>query len=366
MSNVDHLIGKKVMPDSLALWCQKAMVKSGLSESDASIAADVFVAADTRGIFSHGSRQIFPLMKNVKSGRIDPRAVPVKAVDRLSVAILDGKNAMPTTIAVEAMKLAVQKAKNTGMGYVGVRYSNHIGALSYYPLLAAAEGLIGLAMTNTNPWVTVPGGKGPVMGTNPICYAIPTGNDQPIFLDIATSSVAVTRILSLKALGKKLPEKWLVDEHGNPTDDPADFPEKGALLPMGMHKGYGLALLVETLAAMLSGSAFLSGIPDWLNDSPEPVNQGQAFIALDIASLLPKEEFYQNMRKMTAEILDSPKADNAGKIMLPGGIEHEKRKKAFAEGLFLPDYVLVNLLGLAESAGELESFNSLFRAVENF
>jgi len=359
MSNIDHLIGKKTTPDQLAAWCKKAMIKCGLTESDAATAIDVFISADTRGIFSHGTRQIYGLMKNIKDGRINPKASPVLATDQLSVAVLDGQNAMPTTIAVEGMKLAITKAKKTGMGYVGVRNSNHIGALSYYSLMAANEGLIGLAMTNTDPWMTVPGGKGPIMGTNPIAYAIPTGTETPVFLDIATSSVAVTRILSLKALGKKLPDKWLVDEHGAPTDDPADFPEKGALLPMAMHKGYGLALLVETLSAVLSGAAFLSGVNNWTNDNPKPVNQGQSFIALDIASIMPKEEFFQRVREMTDEIRNAPKAASA-EIMLPGDMEHAQREKTLREGLFLPDYVLVTLNKLAEDTDEVQNFSALF------
>ena len=359
-SNIDHLIGKKIMPDQLAAWCKKAMITYGLSESDAATAIDVFISADTRGVFSHGSRQIFGLMKNIKDGRIDTKASPRPVTDHVSVGILDGQNAMPTTIAVEGMKLAIAKAKKTGMGYIGVRNSNHIGALSYYSLMAAHEGLIGMAMTNTDPWMTVPGGKGPIIGTNPIAYAIPTGTGNPIFLDIATSSVAATRILSLKAIGKKLPEKWLVDEDGTPTDDPSGFPEKGALLPMAMHKGYGLALLVETLSAILSGSAFLSGVNCWLNDDPRPVNQGQSFIALDVASLLPKEEFFRRMREMTDEIRNAPKADHAEKILLPGDLEYARHEKSLNEGLFLPDYVLVNLNKLAEETGDTGNFYALF------
>jgi len=115
---------------------------------------------------------------------------------------------MPTTNAVEGMKLAISKAKKTGIAYVGVRNSTHIGALTYYALMAANEGLIGVALTNTDPVMTVPGGKGPIIGTNPIAYAIPTGTDKPVFLDIATSCVAVTRILQLKAVGKKLPDNF--------------------------------------------------------------------------------------------------------------------------------------------------------------
>ena len=361
MSKIDYLLGKKIMPQQLAAWGQKAMEKSGVSQADAAIAIDIFVAADTRGIFSHGTRQLLPLMKIVKDGRINTKAAPQTVLDKLSVAVIDGHDAFPTTIAYEGMKLAIAKAKKTGMGYVTVRHGNHIGAISYYPLMAASEGLIGLAMTNTDPCMTVPGGKGPILGTNPIAYAIPTGNDRPVFLDIATSCVAATKIITTKALGKKLPEKWLVDEHGVPTDDPSLYPDKATLLPMAYHKGYGLAVLVETLCAMISGSAFLSGVNGWLNDNPKPTNQGHAFIAVDIASMTPKEEFFQRMRKMTDEIVNAPKADNAERIFLPGEIEHEKREKSLKEGIILPDFALVNLLGLAESIGDVEGLNALFK-----
>jgi len=360
MSKIDYLLGKKVMPNKLAAWSEKALMKHGVSKSDAAIAADIFVAADTRGIFSHGTRQIFPLMKNVKDGRIDPSAVPKTTVNRTSVAIIDGRNAMPTTIAFEAMRLAIEKAKKTGIGYVTAKNGNHIGAISYYPLMAADEGLIGLAMTNTDPCMTVPGGKKSIIGTNPIAYAIPTGTDRPVFLDIATSSVAVTKIITSRAMGKKLPDKWLLDDHGVPTDDPSGYPEKSTLLPMAFHKGYGLAVLVETLSAVISGAAFLSGVNSWLSEEPKPVNQGHGFIALDIASLTPKEEFFKRLRAMTGEIQNAPKADNADKIFLPGEMEHEKRDKALAEGIVFPDYVLVNLYSLAESINDIEGLNALF------
>ena len=360
MLKIDYLLGKRTKPEQLAAWCLKAMIKSGLSESDAAIAADIFVAADTRGTHSHGTRQILGLMKNVKNGAIDCKAAPAAVLDHISVAIIDGHNAMPTTNAVEGMKLAISKAKKTGIGYVCVKNSSHIGALGYYTLMAAKEGLIGLAMTNTDPVQTVPGGKGPIIGTNPIAYAVPTGNDRPVFLDIATSSVAVTRILQLKAIGKKLPDKWLVDDYGVPSDDPTGFPEKLSLMPMAMHKGYGLAVLVETLSAVISGSAMLSGVLPWINDNSKPANQGHSFIAVDIASMLPKEEFYKRMRTMTEEIRNAKKAVNSDKIFLPGDMEHEKREKALAGGMELPDYVLVNLYGLAESIGDIEGLNALF------
>lgn len=357
---IDDLLGKKASPDSLEAWCRKSMEKSGLGGEDALRAASVFTAADTWGIHSHGTRQIRGLMRNVKDGRIKARARPAAAVDLGAAAILDGHDAMPTTCAIEGMELAMAKAAANGIGYVGVRNSSHIGALSYYALMAAKRGMIGIAMTNTDPWMTVPGGKGPIMGTNPIAYGIPTGDARPIFLDIATSSVAVTKILALKALGKKLPDKWLVDEEGRPTDDPRDYPEKGALLPMAGHKGYGIALLVETLSSVITGAAMLSAVNCWLNDIPKPANEGHAFIALDVGALMPQGTFYERLGKMMAEIKAAPKAGGVDRILMPGEMEHERREKAFREGLVLPDTVLVNLAGLAEDVGDVAGLKALF------
>ncbi|MFZ2635869.1 MAG: Ldh family oxidoreductase [Rectinemataceae bacterium] len=363
MENIDAIINKRVMPAALESWCRKAMEKSGLQANDAARAASVFTSADTWGIHSHGTRQIRGLMLNVKDGRIDPAAKPETTVDWSATAIIDGHDAMPTSCAIEGMELAMAKAAAGGIGYVGVKNSSHIGALSYYSLMAAKRGMIGVAMTNTDPWMTVPGGKGPIMGTNPISYGIPTGTDKPIFLDIATSSVAVTKILALKAMGKMLPDKWLVDEHGVPTDDPKDYPEKGALLPMAGHKGYGIALLVETLSSVITGAAMLSGVNCWLNDTPKPANEGHAFIAIDIAKLMPKGLFFKRLAEMTDEIKRAPKADGMEKIFMPGEIEHGRREKAEREGLTLPDYVLVNLESLAKDIGDVAAFHSMFFSI---
>jgi ureidoglycolate dehydrogenase (NAD+) len=360
MTAIEHLLTKKAAPEGLEAWCVQAMVKSGLDRDDAEKAASVFTSADTWGVHSHGMRQIRGLMKNVKDGRIDPKAKPEIAIDLGAAAILDGRNAMPTTCAIRGMELAMEKAAAQGIGYVGVKNSSHIGALSYYSLMAVKRGMIGVAMTNTDPWMTVPGGKGPIMGTNPISYAIPTGTDRPIFLDIATSSVAVTKILALKALGKKLPDKWLVDERGQPTDDPKDYPGKGALLPMAGHKGYGIALLVETLSSVLTGAAMLSQVNCWLNDIPKPANEGHAFIAIDIGRLMPRATFYERIDAMMAEIKRSPKAEGVEKIFMPGEMEQGRREKALQQGLALPDTVLVNLMGLAEDIGDVKGFTALF------
>ena len=361
MGNATALTDKRVMPQDLRDFCARAMMRCGLTSADAAVSAQIFATTDAWGTHTHGTRQIRGLMKNVTDGRIDPQATPVVVGDGPAWAMLDGRQAMPTVVAHQGMRLAMQKATAAGIGYVGVRGSNHFGAAGYYATMALSEDMLGLAMTNTDPWMTVPGGRGPVLGTNPIAFAIPAGTERPVFLDIATSVVAVTKILAAKALGKPVPEGWLVDEHGRPTTDPRDYPAKGALLPVGMHKGYGLAVLVETLTAALTGAAMMREVHCWVFDEPVPPNQGHAFLAMNLPAMMPIAAFKERMDRMIREIKESPKAEGIERIYLPGEMEWERAEAAQRDGMRLPDYVVVNLLGLAEDVGMLPELETIFR-----
>ena len=360
MPLLDDLLRKRVFPADLERYCTDAMERAGLPRDAAAVSARVLATTDSWGIHTHGTRQIRQLMKNVRDGRIDAAVRASIAAEGPAFAILDGNHGMPIVTACTAMELAIRKAREVGIAYVGVRRSSHIGAAGYYATMALPHDMVGMAMTNTDPWMTVPGGKGPIMGTNPIAYAIPAGTERPVFLDIATSSVAVTKILAAKALGKRLPEKWLVDDAGRPTDDPSSYPAQGALLPMAGHKGYGLAVLVETLTAMIPGAAFLSGVKCWAFDIPDKANQGHAFLAINPGAMTPLAEFKARMDAMIREIKGAPKAGD-GRIYLPGEMEWERQERAQREGITLPDYVLVNLVGLAEDTGTQEALAATFR-----
>jgi ureidoglycolate dehydrogenase (NAD+) len=361
MLTANDLLKKRVFPDHLERYCADAMTRTGVSAEDAAVSARVLTTTDSWGVHTHGTRQIRPMMKNVRDGRIDAKARPTILREGPAFAVVDGNHAMPFVTSCFAMDTATRKAREAGIAYVGVMHSGHFGAAGYYATLALKHDMIGVAMTNTDPWMTVPGGKGPVMGTNPIAYAVPAGSERPVFLDIATSSVAVTKILAAKALGKRLPEKWLTDERGVPTDDPSRYPERGALLPMAGHKGYGLAVLVESVTAILTGAAFLSGVKCWLFDIPDRANQGHAFFAINVSAMLPLPEFKRRMDEMIHEIKGAPKAGDTGRIYLPGEMEWEKQERAHREGMELPDYVLVNLVGLAEDTGTQAELVSVFR-----
>ena len=326
------------------------MLKAGMSGEHARITADVFVTTDTWGTYTHGTKQLRGLLKNMRSGALDAKAVPEVVAEGSGWCIVDGNFAMPTVTSCMAMKLTIEKAKTSGIGYAGVRHSGHFGAAGYYANMAVKEDMLGLAMTNVDPCMTIPGAKGKVLGTNPIAYAVPAGKEKPIFLDIATSAVAANKIFAAKALGKSIPDNWLVDENGLSTTDPNKY-DVGALLPMSVHKGYGLALMVEVLCAVLTGAAVTKEVKSWIFDYDKPTNEGHAFIAINIGAMMPIQQFKDRMDRLIKEIKESPKAKGVERIYLPGEMEWERRDEALKNGIELPEDVIASLTGLAEDVG---------------
>ncbi len=245
------------------------------------------------------------------------------------------------------MELAIKKAKACGVGYVGVKHSSHFGAAGYYAVMAARQGLIGLSMCNLDPVMVVPGSRGRAIGNNPLAYAVPAEKERPVFLDIALSTVAGTKIFNAQMEGKPIPDNWMVDDEGLPTTDPSGFPTRGAQLPMAGHKGYGLAVLVESLSAVVTGAAIASQVKSWVLDTKEPTDEGHAFLAIDVPAMMPPQIFQARMEGFVREIRSAPKAKGAERIYLPGEMEWERREAALAKGMVMPPYVLESLRGLA-------------------
>jgi LDH2 family malate/lactate/ureidoglycolate dehydrogenase len=342
---------KPLFPQALEAFCREAMLKSGIREEDARITAEVLVTTDTWGVYTHGTKQLRALMNNFRTGRLDRQAIPEIALAGPGWAIVDGHYAMPMTTSHMAMKLAIEKARATGIAYVGVTHSSHFGAAGYYASMAARADMIGLSMCNVDPGVTAPGARGSVLGTNPIAYAVPAGQEPPILLDIATSTVAASKVYVARALGTEIPDNWLVDDEGVPTTDPSHYPLQGALLPMAGHKGYGLALLVEILTSVLTGAGMLHQVKSWVLDLPDPTNEGHAFIAIDVGSIMPIQAFKERLDWVIREIKGAPKAKGSERIYLPGEMEWERRSRALTEGMYLPGDVIASLAGLAEDVG---------------
>ena len=351
MAIAAELSRTRVFAPELEDFCVEAMLKSDIQEKDARITADVLVTTDTYGVHTHGTKQLRTLVKNFRTGRLDAKAVPEVVGEGPAWAIVDGHFAMPMTTSRMAMELAIEKAKATGIAYVGAKRSSHFGAAGYYAVMAAEKDMIGLSMCNVDPCMTVPGARGKIFGTNPIAYAVPAGDEPPIFFDIATSTVAASKVFAARALGKSIPDTWLVDDEGVPTTDPSIYPEQGALLPMAGHKGYGLALLVEVLTGALTGAAMLKDVKSWVVDLPEPTNEGHAFIAMDVNLIMPIQQFKDRIDWLIREIKASPKAKGSERIYLPGEMEWERREKALREGMQLPEDVIASLVGLARDVG---------------
>lgn len=342
----------KIKLDVLKKFCEDALVRSGVSEKDAQTVADVLITTDTFGVMTHGTKNLGQYIQKMEAGGLDCKAEPTIVAEGPAFAIINGNKAIGMVSSCKAMELAVEKAKEVGIAYVGVKNSCHFGAAGYYANLAAKEGLIGISMSNADPVIAVPNGSKKAIGTNPFSFAAPLGDGKSIFLDIALSNVAALKVIMAQEKKMSIPNTWLVDEEGLPTDDPYKFPKNASLQPMAAHKGYGLAVLVELLASVMTGAGILSEIASWNLDLSSTNNAGHAFIAVDVSKMMPMELFTARITQMADELKNGPKAKGADKIFLPGEMEWEKREQALRTGeLTLTDAMVASLQQLADATG---------------
>ena len=350
---------KRVRPEKLLELCVYALKGAGLDDNDAGVVAQVLVTTDTWGTFSHGTNHLRNYIKKIRAGGINPKAKPEVILEGHSWAVIDGHSAMGMVIGCRAMELAIAKGKADGIGYVAVRNGSHFGAAGYYASMALEHDMIGMAMSNTDANMVAPGGRTSVIGNNPFAYAAPAGSEHPILLDIAMSATASTKIFAAKAKGNTVPERWITDAEGLPTTDAGDWPNVGSMLPMAGHKGYGLALMVELLAGVLSGAGVTRGVKPWLGALSEGSDTGHAFIAINVGRFMPIVDFKQRMDEMIRSIRESPKAKGSERIWLPGEMEWERREAALRDGIPLPEIVLNSLAKLSRELGR--DFEELFR-----
>ena len=339
----------RVSVKELTDFCVQALTKLGMSKNDAKTTADVLVTTDQMGVYTHGTKALWGYIKRIKAGGLVVDAVPSVVREGSSWAIVDGHSAIGMVTSAFAMNTAIAKAKTAGMAYVGVQNSCHFGAAGYYANLAAKAGMIGMAMANDIPSMAVPGSRKAVMGTNPFAYAAPTGGEDTIFLDIASSVVAGGKIRYFQAQNKNVPDNWLVDADGVPTNDPFVYPLQGSILPFAGHKGYGISIMNEIFAGILSGAGSRYGILSWLDHDPtQPTLHGAAFIVIDVEQIMPRKTFLERMDKMVRDIRESPKAKGSNRIYLPGEMEWEKYHDARKRGILLPEDVMESLREAAE------------------
>lgn len=342
-------MSKRIFEEKLIEFCRQACLKSGISEEDAVITSKVLSETDAYGTHSHGTKNLRMYIEKIIAGGLNPKAVPEVIVDGGAFAVMDGKDALGMVVSYKAMDKAIDMAKKCGIGFVTVRNSCHFGAAGYYANMAADKGLIGIAMSNTDPNMTVPGGKGMIIGNSPLAYAVPAGKYKPIFLDIAMSATAALKINQAKIANKPIPDTWLVDDEGVPTTNAWYYQNGGALLPVGAHKGYGLSMLVDILSGILSGGSTTRDIPSWCFDLPSKNSASHTFIAINVEAMLPKETFEKRVDEYIDYVKNAPKAKDKDTIFMPGEIEWNRKLTADKNGIEMPDDVVESLEKLAES-----------------
>jgi len=351
---------KTVSAKSLTDFCIKALKKVGVSDADAQVTIDALVMTDLWGVHTHGVKLLPGYIRRLRAGGIRTDNPPKVAREGPGWVIVDGGSSLGQVVSRFAMERAIEKARQIGVAYAGCFNSCHFGAAGYWAWLAARQKMIGLSMANDVPTVVAPGSRRAVLGSNPLAFAIPAGNADPIMLDISTGAVAGGKIYAAQKLGKPIPDNWMVGPNGLPTTDLHLFPDQAALLPMAGHKGYGLALLIEVLSGALTGAAMTWGVRAWMKSDPSlPTLHGAAFLAIDVSAISPYQQFADRIDALVREIHEAPKADGTQRIYLPGEIEWEKYRIATQQGIELPEDVKMSLQEMAESlglnVGELDS-----------
>ena len=342
----------KIKLDELKRFSVETLLKSGVSEEDAKTTAEVLITTDTFGVMTHGTKNLKGYIQKMNAGGLDAKAEPSIVCEGPAFAIMNGNKALGMVSGCKAMNLAIEKAKQCGIAYVGVKNSCHFGAAGYYANLAAKEGMIGLAMSNADPVIAVPNGCKKAIGTNPFSFAAPLGNGKSVFLDIALSNVAALKVIMAQEKGMDIPDTWLVDEEGVPTRDASKFPSAASLQPMAAHKGYGLAILVELLASVITGAGILSEVASWNLDLSSVNNAGHAFIAIDVSKMMPMDTYTSRINQMANELKNGPLAKGAEKIFLPGEMEWEKREKVIESGMLeITEAMAESLKSLSEATG---------------
>jgi len=319
---------------------------AGVPAKQAKIAADCLVAANLRGVDSHGIQLLPFYVEQLLAGEVDGKADGRVVSESRSCLTFDGQNALGQWVAEQCCGHAIRIAREQGVGFVTARESNHFGAAAWWALKMREEGMIGIVMCNASPIVPPWQGKRGQLGTNPICVALP----GPWLLDMATTTVAAGKIFKAHINGQpQIPAGWAFDSEGVPTTD-TEKAYKGMLMPLGGYKGSGLAMMVEILCAVLSGGAManeLGGIR-WRGTR---VRVSQTYIAVDIERFMPVAEFTARMQKLVGIIKSTPVAPGYDEVLVAGDPEWRIEADRLRNGIPIADGNWGELMKAAETVG---------------
>jgi LDH2 family malate/lactate/ureidoglycolate dehydrogenase len=337
----------RVPAEQLAEFVAHAFLAAGLAEPEAQTVARYMVEADLRGSDTHGVIRLPLYIRRLRAGGIKANPNIRVISERASVALLDGDNGMGHLVMHRAALLAIEKAKASGIGWVGVRMSNHAGPAALYVTMPLAHDMIGLyfAVGSNNhlpPW----GGSESLLGTNPLAVAVPALDEPAIVLDMAPTVAAYGKVRLKAQRGEPMPVGWMIDREGKPLTDPKRADE-GHLLPIGDYKGYGLSLIIALLAGALNRAAVGRDVIDFVKETSRATNTGQAIMALSIEAFMPPEEFKRAVDGVIRDIRQSQRLPGVERIWLPGEQSHAKRLDRHAHGIPMPKALRESLDGVA-------------------
>lgn len=343
---------------ALEKFCQQIFQKLGVAEEDAKIVANVLVTADAMDIPSHGVIRTRRYVEGLKSGLMLPSAEIETLVDTPSSIVVHAHGAMGAPISAKIMRSVIRKAKTNGSAFGCVHDSNHFGIAGYYARMALQEDMIGIAMTNTGTLGVPTFGRQSMYGTNPIAFAAPAGQKPPFVLDMSTTVVTRGKLELYERMEKELPSGWAVDKTGKSASQAGPVLKDmlahlgGGILPLGGfgtehsgHKGYGLAVMVDILSAVLCGAPFGKNV----FDTPESYARVSHFFgAIKISCFRDPQEFRQDMDQMLQDLNDCPVAEGEERVWFAGQPEFEQEQTSQQHGIRVLQKTYADLCTLGE------------------
>lgn len=343
-------------------FAEEIFIKIGCSQSEANAAAKVLLSADLRGVDSHGIARLSGYIRLWQAGRVNPKPDLNIIHETPSTAVVDGDAGLGLVVAPFAMKVAMDKARVAGTGWVSVQNSNHFGIAGIHAMMALEEDMIGIAMTNASPLVAPTFSKERLLGTNPIAVAIPAGKHPAFVADMATTTAANGKLEILQRKNLPAPEGWIQDKEGNISTNQHEVKNGGALLPLGgtreqgSHKGYALGSIVDIFSAVLSGANYGPWVPPFVSFLPVADNLpgkgiGHFFGAMRIDAFRPAADFKQHMDQWIERFKNAESISAEEKVMIPGDPERAMEKERLVNGIPLIDAVVKDIQELATQFG---------------
>jgi LDH2 family malate/lactate/ureidoglycolate dehydrogenase len=335
-------------------FSKNIFLKVGFSPGDAETATNTLLSADLRGVDSHGISRLTGYVRLCEAGRIEPRNSPAVIHETPSTGVVDGNAGLGLVVAPYAMKIAISKARAVGSGWISVQNSSHFGIAGIHAMMALEHDMIGIVMTNASPIVAPTFSVDKLLGTNPICVAIPAGKEAPFVADFATTTAANGKLELLQRKDQPAPNGWVQTKNGSPSTDAGELKKGGALLPLGgdrdhgSHKGYMLGSIVDIFSGVLSGANYGPFVPPFPAYLPMPAIMpgkgiGHFFGAMRIDGFRPAADFKVDMDNWIQQFKNAKVAGGFDRVIIPGEPEAAMQSQRMKEGIPLFDSVVEEL-----------------------